>query len=184
MREAGMIVGVVSDTHGNQEGMLLLAARRKSLGVETLLHLGDDYRDLAALAQAGLEVLGVPGLFCPEYREPRIPNRQMVELAGLKFLLTHSETRHRYDAPGDVDPEMACYEVDAVLYGHTHAPNLEERQGVVWINPGHLRERADRGHPPTFALLRISPSELKVQLHRLADGQLLQEKVFHIPAQR
>lgn len=178
-----MIVGVVSDTHGNQEGMRLLVERLKSLGVGTLLHLGDDYRDLAILAQAGLKVLGVPGVFCPEYRDPSIPNRQMVQLEGLKFFLTHTENRHRYDAPEDPDPELACYEVDAVLFGHTHTPTLEKRQGVVWINPGHLRERTDRGHPPTFALLHISLPELKVQVHRLADGQLIQEKVFSIPTQ-
>ena len=51
-----MLVGVVSDTHGNREGMLLVAARLKSLGVGMLLHLGDDYQDMATLSQAGLEV--------------------------------------------------------------------------------------------------------------------------------
>jgi len=179
-----MIVGVVSDTHGNREGMVLLAERLKSLGIETLLHLGDDYRDLITLAQWGLEVLGVPGVYCPEYRNPRIPNRKVVELGNLKFLLTHTATRHRHDGPEDPDPEMASFEVDAVLYGHTHAPHLEERQGVAWINPGHLRDRTDRGHPPTFALLQISPPELKVQVYQLADGKLIQEKVFRVAAQK
>jgi putative phosphoesterase len=179
-----MLVGVVSDTHGNREGMLLLVERLNFLGVPTLLHLGDDYRDLATLAQAGLEVFGVPGVYCPEYRDPNVPNRLVVETGGLKFLLTHTETRHRYDSPQDPDPEMACYEVDAVLFGHTHAPQLEERQGVAWINPGHLRNRTDRGHPPTFALLRISPTELKVQIHRLVDGLPIQEKVFQVTSQR
>jgi putative phosphoesterase len=178
-----MLVGVVSDTHGNREGMLLLVERLRFLGVQTLLHLGDDYRDLATLAQAGLEVFGVPGVYCPEYRDPHIPNRQVVALGGVKFLLTHTETRHRYDAPEDPDPELACYEVDAVLFGHTHAPELEERQGVAWINPGHLRNRTDRGHPPTFALLHISPPELKVQVHRLVDGLPIQKKIFRVTAQ-
>ena len=179
-----MIVGVVSDTHGNREGMLLLAERLKFLGVQTLLHLGDDYQDLVTLAQAGLEVLGVPGLYCPEYRNPDIPNRMVVELEGLKFLLTHTQTRTGYDGPGDPDPEMACYEVDAVLFGHTHAPALEERQGIAWINPGHLRHRTDRGHPPSFAVLHISPSELKVQVHRLLDGLPIQKKNFRVSTQR
>jgi uncharacterized protein len=179
-----MMVAVVSDTHGNREGMLLMAERLKSLGVQTLLHLGDDYQDLAILADAGLEVLGVPGLYCPEYRNPDIPNRRLVELGGVKFLLTHTQTRTGYDGPGDPDPEMACYEVDVVLYGHTHAPLIEERQGIAWINPGHLRHRTDRGHPPSFAVLHISPEELKVQVHQLVDGSAIQKKVFRIPAQR
>ena len=179
-----MIVGVVSDTHGNREGMLLLAERLKSQGVRTVVHLGDDFQDLATLAEAGLEVMGVPGLYCQEYGHPDIPNRLVVELGGLKFLLTHTQARTGYDGPEDLDPEMACYEVDAVLFGHTHAPGLEERQGIPWINPGHLRNRNDRGSPPTFALLHISPVELKVQVHRLVDGLLIQKKIFRIPSQR
>jgi putative phosphoesterase len=179
-----MIVGVVSDTHGNQEGMLLLAKRLKSLGVGIVLHLGDDYQDLAILAQAGLEVFGVPGLYCPEYREPMILNRQVAELGGVKFLLTHTEARSRFDGPEDLDPEMTCYEVDAVLFGHTHTPALEERQGIAWINPGHLRDRTDRGSPATFALLHISPFELKVQIRRLVDGLPILEKIYRLPAQR
>jgi len=177
-------VGVVSDTHGNREGLLLLAERLTSLGVQTVLHLGDAYQDLAILARTGLRVFGVPGLYCPEYRNPQIRNRQVMELGGLKFLLTHTQTRSSYDIAGDPDPEMACYEVDAVLFGHTHTPALEERQGVAWINPGHLRDRNDRGSPPTFALLHLSDSELKVQICRLADGGLFQEKTFRIPPQR
>jgi putative phosphoesterase len=179
-----MIVGVVSDTHGNREGMLLLAERLRSLGVKTLLHLGDDYQDLATLTQAGLEVFGVPGLYCPEYRNPQILNRQMIELGGVKFLLTHTQARSSYDSPEDLDPEMACYEVDAVLFGHTHNPALEDRQGVAWVNPGHLRDCKDRGFPPTFALLHISDSELKVQIRRLVDGLPIQEKIFGISPQR
>ncbi len=178
-----MVVAVVSDTHGNREGMLLLAERLKPLRVQTILHLGDDYRDLETLAQAGLAVLGVPGLYCPEYRDPNVPNRRIVELAGLKFLLTHTEARSGYDGPEDLDPEMACYEVDAVLFGHSHTPKLSERQGVVWINPGHLRDRTDRNSPPSFALLHIFPPELRVQILQLADGRPLQEKVFPIRAQ-
>lgn len=177
-----MLVGVVSDTHGNREGMLLLAERLRSLGVQTLLHLGDDYRDLDTLSQAGLRVIGVPGVYCPEYRDPNIPNRQVVDLGDLKFLLTHTETRHPHDDPKDLDPELACYEVNAVLFGHTHVPGCEERQGVAWINPGHLRHRIDQGSPPTFVLLHINPSGLKVQIYLLADGLLLQERTFQINA--
>jgi len=178
-----MLVGVVSDTHGNREGMLLLAARLKSQGVEILLHLGDDYRDHRTLSQAGLKVIGVPGVYCPEYRDPQIPNRQVVDLEGMKFLLTHTETRHAYDDPQDLDPELACYEVDTVLFGHTHVPEFEERQGVVWINPGHLKDRTDRGHAPSFALLHINPPELKVRIIRLKDGLVHQKKIFRFSPQ-
>jgi len=179
-----MRIGLVSDTHGNRQGMALLAKRLKALGINLLLHLGDDYRDIEALAQEDLQVIGVPGVYCPEYQDPTIPNRRILKLEGMEFLLTHTPTRHRHDKPGDLDPEAAASKVNAVLFGHTHATLLEERQGTAWINPGHLLDRLDKGQPATFALMEISPPQLRVQICRLADGEVLQEKTFLVSTQR
>jgi len=168
-----MIVGVVSDSHGNRKGLRQLAQRLQALNAATVLHLGDDYRDRAVLAGEELQVLAVPGAYCPEYRRSDIPNRLVVELAGVKMLLTHTPERHRLDLPGDRDPQDPEPGVRLVLYGHTHQPALENRGGVWWINPGHLRERFDRGHPPTFALLRLSPGGVEVEIRRLRDGVII-----------
>lgn len=177
-----MLVGVVSDTHGNIQGMRHLAEVFKAKGVSTLLHVGDDYRDLETLSQAGFKVIGVPGVYCREYQDPQIPNRLVVELNGVKLLLTHTESRHKHDRPGDPDPETAAREVQIVLFGHTHTPTLEERQGVLWLNPGHLKDRPDRGHAPTFALLALSPSEAQVEIRRLEDDGLVLHGVQRLNA--
>jgi predicted phosphodiesterase len=58
-----------------------------------------------------------------------------------------------------------------VLYGHTHVPALESRGGVLWLNPGHLKGPVDKGHPPTFALLRLSSRRLSVEIRRLENGK-------------
>lgn len=175
-----MLIAVISDTHGNVQGMRHLAERLKAKGVLAVFHLGDDYRDLATLKEAGLEVTGVPGLHCREYGNPAIPNRRVVELGGWKILLTHTESRERYDRPGDPDPRELAKEVQLVLFGHTHTPTLEMRQGVLWLNPGHLRDRRDRGQPPTYALLDLSPGEIRAEVRRLADDGLVLEGV-HCP---
>ncbi|MEW6388318.1 MAG: metallophosphoesterase family protein [Thermodesulfobacteriota bacterium] len=174
-----MLVAVVSDTHGNRAGLGLLAERLKPLGVELVLHLGDDYRDLAVLEQAGFKVQGVPGMYCPEYADAAVPNRRVVELAGVKILLTHAGQCHRLDLPGDPDPERLASEVQIVLYGHSHIPALEEKDGVLWANPGHLRDRADKGYPPTFGLLRLSPQEVVMEILRLEDGEMILRGVYH-----
>jgi putative phosphoesterase len=168
-----MLVGVVSDSHGNQAGLRRLAQRLKSLKVTTVLHLGDDYRDGEVLAGEGFEVLAVPGAFCPEYSRREIPNRLVVELAGVKMLLTHTPERHRLDLAGDPDPQAPAPGVQLVLFGHTHQPSMENRGGVLWLNPGHLRGGKDRGHPPTFALLRLSPLGVGVEIRALKDGSLI-----------
>jgi putative phosphoesterase len=181
IRKGGaVVVGVVSDTHGNVEGMRRLTDMLKARGVFTLLHVGDDYRDVRTLKQAGLEVIGVPGVFCREYDDPQVPNRLVVELNGVKMLLTHTEGRNRHDAPGDPDPRILAREVQIVLFGHTHNPTLEERQGVLWLNPGHLRNRADRGYPATFALLALSPPEATIEIRRLEDEGLVLKGVHRL----
>jgi putative phosphoesterase len=174
-----MLVGVVSDTHGNRRGMGLLAERLKDLGVELVLHLGDDYRDLVVLEQAGLKVLGVPGMYCREYADPSVSNRRVVELGGVKILLTHAPQVHRLDLPGDPDPERPAPDVRIVLYGHTHIPALEEKEGALWANPGHLRDRVDKGYPPTFGLLRLSRREVAMEVLRLEDGEIILRGVYH-----
>ena len=168
-----MVVGVVSDSHGNRKGLLRLAKRLQGLKVGTVVHLGDDYRDLAVLAGEGFQVLAVPGAYCPEYGRWDIPNRLVVELAGVKLLLTHTPERHRLDLADDPDPQDPEPGVRLVLYGHTHHPRLENRGGVLWINPGHLKDRQDRGHPPTFAVMRLSPGGVEVEIRRLQDGALI-----------
>jgi len=171
-----MLVAVVSDTHGNREGMDLLAARLQDLKVTVVLHLGDDYKDIKALKKKGLEVYAVPGVYCPEYARAKPANRRVVALAGVKMLLTHTSQRHRLDRPGDLDPEAPPAGVRLVLYGHTHIPALEEREGVWWLNPGHLRQHPDKGHPATFALLSLSPQGVGVSIRRLEDGEVLLER--------
>jgi uncharacterized protein len=168
-----MRVGVVSDTHGNVQGMRRLAEMLKAKGVATVLHVGDDYQDLDTLKRDGLEVIGVPGVYCREYADPAVPNRLVMELGGLKMLLTHTASRNRYDSPDDPDPQGLARQVHIVLFGHTHVPNLEERQGVLWLNPGHLKDRPDRGYPPTYALLELSPAEARVEIRRLEDDGLV-----------
>ncbi|MBM4285557.1 MAG: metallophosphoesterase family protein [Deltaproteobacteria bacterium] len=178
-----MLVGVVSDTHGNLDGLRRVAARFKSRGIHTVVHLGDDYLDLAILEQAGFQMLAVPGVYCPEYTDPAIPNRVLVELAGVKLFLTHTPTRHRLDAPGDPDPEALESPVHLVLFGHTHVPTVDLRHGTIWLNPGHLKERNDRGHPPTFAVLELFPDAVRLEILHLEDGSRLLAGEYPLPPQ-
>ena len=172
-----MLLGILSDTHGNVEAIqdvtrLFLAAK-----VDLVLHLGDDYLDMLFFEAANLPVIAVPGLYCPEYRDPAIPNRRIENLSGVRILLTHSPEISKFDQPGDLDPQGNA-PVDIVLYGHTHIPNIQEREGVLWINPGHLKAFDRRGHVLSYALMNLTPPRVDVRILALATGQTLFSTVF------
>ena len=123
-----MLLGIVSDTHGNVEAIQEVTRRFMAAKVDLVLHLGDDYLDMLFFEAADLKILAVPGLYCPEYRDPTIPNRRIENLAGVKILMTHSPEVSKFDQPEDLDPKGKA-PVDIVLYGHTHVPHIQEKNG-------------------------------------------------------
>lgn len=169
-----MLVGIVSDSHGNVDAVRQAAARFQAAGVDYAIHLGDDYSDIGPLQEAGLSIIAVPGVYCPEYSDPLIPNRRVETLGGVKVLLSHTPSRHRNDQPGDLDPEAEASEVSVVLYGHTHIPALAERQGTLWVNPGHLKTSDAKGYPPSYALMHLTPENVTVKIVALETGDVLQ----------
>lgn len=172
-----MLVGVLSDTHGQLQTIQEVSRQLKEAGVELVLHLGDDYRDLEWFLAEGFRIIAVPGLYCPEFRQPQIPNLRLEEIGGVRFLLTHSPEF----SLSDLAAAAAAPSPQIVLYGHTHIPDLSDRNGILWLNPGHLKDRDKRGHPPSYALLRFEPARLTLQIIRLADRTVLEEASFSLP---
>lgn len=173
-----MKFAVVSDSHGHLDQVVRLAERLITADIRHVIHLGDDYDDAVPLIQAGLEVRRVPGVFSPYYQDPSVANRQFVEWGGLKLLLTHSEAPHDLDRPEDEDPaELARRErPDLVLFGHTHIPTIEERDGRLWINPGHLKPEDKKGAPPSCAAVDTGSRPPRITILGLEDNQVRWEK--------
>jgi len=163
---------VISDTHGNLD--LVAEAGRLALrrGAGLVLHLGDDLEDAAALPALGLQVRGVQGVYHPEYRLADTPNRLLVRLEEVPLLLTHCRVCHPNDRPEDEEPAQLARRLSAaaVLYGHTHVPSIDEEDGLLWVNPGHLRPQDNRGWPPTVALIEANGGQLAVRIEELHTG--------------
>jgi len=58
-----------------------------------------------------------------------------VEVAGRPLRIYCKHIREEID----LDPSAA--EIDVVVFGHTHEPAIEERDGVLWVNPGSCGPR-------------------------------------------
>lgn len=174
-----MIIGVMSDTHGNlayaQKAYDLMVDK---FGAEAIIHLGDNYDDAMRMDRKGLPLYAVPGMYERAWSDDTIPHRTIKEFGGLVFLLSHTPTRDSYDKTGDINPALALtkYGAEILLHGHTHKYRLMESvEGLIVICPGHLRSDLDRGSPPTFAIIDAKRPDVHVRFVSL-DGDVLEER--------
>jgi putative phosphoesterase len=152
-----MIIGVMSDSHGNLDYMQRAANFMvREFAVKAIIHLGDDYDDALKLDAKGVPLYAVPGMFEKTWRDDRVPHRLIKEFGGIVFLLSHTPTKDKHDKSGDLNPEKAFtkYGAEVLLHGHTHKYQcLQLNDGLVVICPGHVKGAMDRDAPPTFAIV-------------------------------
>lgn len=129
-------IGVISDTHGllRPEAMALLQ------DVDHILH-GGDVGDEAILDQlnAIAPVTAVRGnVDTATWCRDKLPWENVLEVGGLHLYMRHILSDL------DLAPQAAGFA--AVIYGHSHQPAIEWRDGVLYFNPGSAGPR--RFHLP------------------------------------
>lgn len=162
-----MRIGLISDSHGNIQYVKKVGQYLKQIArVDLIVHLGDECDDVDVIRDLGIEIIKIPGIFSSCYQNPEVPNRVIKEIEGIKVLMTHSTEAHPNDLPEDKDPRQIIKEegIKAVLYGHTHAPKIENKGGILWINPGHLRESDKKGNPASFAIVDIIQGKIDAKI--------------------
>ena len=173
-----MRVVVISDTHGNVGGLRKVASGLATSGaVDRFVHLGDDYGDAEVFDELGSSYLRVPGVFSDHYVDGAVPNRLLQELGGWRFLLTHTRQSHANDLREDLKPEelIAQKKVDVVLYGHTHIPEISQQQGILFVNPGHLKDSDKKGYGASYAILDLGEDEIVASLVEAETGRPIKE---------
>jgi putative phosphoesterase len=154
-----MRIAVVSDTHLPKGARVLpLACVERLRAADLILHAGDlvavsfldELRALGPPVQAVHGNVDEPGL-----RE-LLPKEQIVEAGEARIGMVHipgpragREERLRARFPG-------CA---AVVYGHTHVPQVERVNGVWILNPGSPTERRKA---PTRSMLELEVSAREI----------------------
>ena len=125
-----MIVGVISDTHGLLRDEAIEALR----GADHILHAGDigDPEILDELRQLA-PLTAVRGNVDTDKWARKLPLTEVVEIAGVSIYMLHNLDEL------DLKPEAAGFRV--VVYGHSHHPKMEEKNGVLYFNPGSAGPR-------------------------------------------
>ncbi|NPA24075.1 MAG: YfcE family phosphodiesterase [Crenarchaeota archaeon] len=168
-----MRILVVSDTHGEIDNIRLLVDKMKNRKFDMVIHLGDDSPDAEHLKPLNVPIVVVPGVYEPHYKSPETKRRLVIEIDGLKVLLSHTDTRHQNDPPEEEDPidRLKKGEVDALFHGHTHIPKLCLDGRKILLNPGHLKKSDKKGFPPTYAIVETDGGSLRIEIYRLDNDE-------------
>lgn len=137
------LVGIISDTHG----LMRVEAIAALAGVEHILHAGDiGSPDVLAALEAIAPVTAVRGNNDRFPGAANIPETAAVEVGSHWLYVLHD--LHELD----LDPRAAGFA--AVVTGHSHRPRIEEKHGVLFVNPGSAGPRRFK-LPVAVARMRI-----------------------------
>ena len=154
-RKAGpMLVGVISDTHGLLRAEAVDALR----GPDLIIHAGDVGKAevLDKLRQLA-PVYAVRGNVDTQRWAADLPIRKTVPVGLLCFHVLHDIVEF---VPGTSS-------FAAVLFGHSHQPAMETRNGVLYLNPGSAGPRRFK-LPVSVARVHVSGRHLRAEIVELA----------------
>jgi uncharacterized protein len=149
-------VGLVSDTHG----LLRPEARAFLAGCDYIVHGGDvgDAEILDELARMA-PLIAVRGNNDTQVWAARLAQTELVRIGGIFLYVIHNLEEL------DIDPAAAG--VCVVVSGHSHQPKVEERAGILYVNPGSCGPRRFK-LPISAGELTVSGSAVKARIVDLA----------------
>ncbi|WP_297405165.1 metallophosphoesterase [uncultured Cetobacterium sp.] len=81
-------------------------------------------------------------------------DNEIIEIEGKKILLTHGHLFNVKNEKMTIEKYAETLGVDAVSFGHTHIPYLKKEHGIVYFNPGALRDE-------NYGILNIYNNEME-----------------------
>ena len=150
-----MLIGVISDTHG----LLRPEAEQCLAGVDHIIHAGDiGSPEIIPRLQSIAPTTAIRGNVDTQAWAKAFPVWEAVTLAGRSIYVLHDIGEL------DLDPVAAGFAM--VIFGHSHQPSVETKDGVVFLNPGSAGPRRFR-LPVGLATVGLTADAIRPELHQL-----------------
>jgi len=151
---------VLSDIHGNMPAIVAVLkwAADELADSDMAVFLGDGLRELSFAQQQ-------TGFSC-EWKKvcgnndftPTAHESDVFDFGGHRFYLCHGHRYALYSGFGKLIAGALKTGADAALFGHIHAPHLEDAGGLLLVCPGSIgRARSSAGE--TFAVIDCIPGK-------------------------
>jgi uncharacterized protein len=157
-------IGIISDTHGLLRPEAIEALR----GSEHIIHAGDvgDPSILEGLSELA-PITAVRGNVDGGAWARKLPPTNVLEIRGFTIYVLHNLDEL------DLNPASAGFA--AVIYGHSHIPRRELKNGVLYFNPGSAGPR--RFHLPiSVGKLLVARAKLRAEICELATEKPAQSR--------
>jgi uncharacterized protein len=150
------IIGIISDTHN----LLRPEAVNALKGSEIIIHAGDICSsEVVDRLKNIAPVYAVRGNIDKSPWADGFPATDIIEISGKIIYVLHNI----YEI--DLDPVAAGF--DVIVSGHSHKPNIENKNGILFINPGSAGPRRF-SLPVTVARLQIFGSSISYDVIELS----------------
>lgn len=152
-----MRILVISDSHNYVLDSQL--ERINEFGsFDILIHCGDKYKDAEKFADKLNinKMYRVPGNCDFGVNEKKLVLTEIIE--GKKFLITHGHVHNVKSGIEKLKEYAKERNMDVVIYGHTHCPQNEIIDNILFFNPGStiFSKRGDE----SFGILEISSDRI------------------------
>ena len=124
-----MRIIIVSDSHGNRDGIEKLISNEK---FDYLFFLGDGLSDLGLYDNLE-NVIAVSGN-CDFFSI--VPNERVVKVGQYNILATHGNRYGVKKGLNELRERAEMEKVDFVFFGHTHKALVENINNIYYVNPG------------------------------------------------
>jgi uncharacterized protein len=150
-----ILVGIISDTHGLLRPEAVAALK----GADLIIHAGDvGASEVIDALRKLAPTFVVRGNVDKAHWADALPMTTDVEVGGLLFHVLHDIS--------ELDLKPAATGYAAVVYGHSHRPSIEMREGVLFLNPGSAGPRRFK-LPISLARVGVSGRELRPEIVEL-----------------
>ena len=148
-------IGAISDTHG----LIRKSVVKAFNDVDLIVHAGDiEKPDVLETLQTIATVHPVRGNVDGGKWAKNLPYTEVVQVGQIYLYVLHDLNTL------DLDPVAAGF--NAVISGHSHIPKSEERNGVLFLNPGSAGPRRF-DYPISIAFLYIKGTSIETEIVEL-----------------
>lgn len=157
-----MRVLIVSDTHRKNENYFKALELVKP---QLVIHCGDAEGSEYALSEAAdcpvQIVLGNNDFFS------YLPKELELRLGSFRVWVTHGHNYYVSMGRERIKREAAVRGMDIVIYGHTHKPVVDKKDGVIAVNPGSLSYLRQEGRRPSYIVMEVEGKKVDFAIEYL-----------------